>query len=297
MTDLSIIIVSYNTREFLKKCLDAIYASDMQTFLYEVIVVDNASSDNSLGMVREHFKDVIVIENKENVGFSTANNKGIQKSRGRYILFLNSDAIVEKNTLSAMVKFMEEIKDAGAATCKVELVSGGLDDAAHRGFPTPWNAFAHFTGLSKIFTKTKLFSGYNLTWMDLDKTHQIDALAGAFMMVRREAGEQVGWWDEDYFFYGEDIDFCYRLKAENWKIYYVPGVRVFHYKGVSGGIKKHSQHISTADKDTKRRVTIARFDAMRIFYRKHYENKYPRVITWLVLRAIDLRRWLTLKSL
>jgi GT2 family glycosyltransferase len=116
------------------------------------------------------------------------------------------------------------------------------------------------------------------------------------MMVRREAGEQVGWWDEDYFFYGEDLDFCYELKKSGWKIYFVPDVKTLHYKGVSGGIKKHSQNLTTADKSTKRRATHARFDAMKIFYKKHYMKKYPFFITRLVFWAIDIKYYFNLRT-
>jgi hypothetical protein len=168
--------------------------------------------------------------------------------------------------------------------------NGQIDDASHRGFPTPWNAFVHFSGLAKIFGKTKLFGGYNLGFKNFSETHEIDALAGAFMVVRREAGEKVSWWDEDYFFYGEDLDFCYMLQQKGWKIYYVPEFSVLHYKGVSGGLKKVSKDITTADSETKKRATKARFDAMRIFYKKHYEDKYPLFITRLVYTGISLKQ-------
>lgn len=289
MLDLSIIIVSYNTKDFLKKCLGSIYKTS-KGFSFEIIVSDNNSKDGSAEMVKKEFKDVILAENKENLGFSKGNNVGVKKSSGRYVLFLNSDTVVYPNTLKYMINFMDSQKHAGAATCKLEMPNGKIDDASHRGFPTPWNSFCHFSGLSKIFGKTKLFGGYNLGFMDFSKIHEIDALAGAFMMVRREAGSEVSWWDEDYFFYGEDIDFCYMLKQKSWRIYYVPQVSILHYKGVSGGIKKTSKGITTADKNTKKKVTYERFRAMRIFYKKHYEQKYPWFVTRLVYLGISLKQ-------
>lgn len=289
MIDLSIIIVSYNTSEFLKKCLRSIFESGFDHDRFEVIVVDNASSDNTGFVMKKDFPKVDFIQNKKNVGFSIANNIGLRNATGQYILFLNPDTEVRSQTLQRMVEFMDEYKDIGAATCKVQLSTGELDDAAHRGFPTPWNSFAHFSGLSKLFPRSKLFNGYHLGYVDLDKIHEIDACAGAFMMVRRSAGEQVGWWDEDFFFYGEDLDFCYRLKEKNWKVYYVPDVSILHHKGVSGGIKKHSQHLTTADTETKKRAQKARFEAMRIFYEKHYENKYPKLITWIIMKGINIK--------
>ena len=289
MLDLSIIIVSYNTKDFLEKCLESIYKTS-KGFSFEVIVSDNNSKDGSVDLVKKQFKDVILLENKENLGFSKANNLGIDKSSGRYVLFLNSDTVVYPDTLKQMIDFMDKEKSAGAATCRLEIPSGKIDDASHRGFPTPWNSFTHFSGISKFLGKTKLFGGYNLGYLDFSKVHEIDALAGAFMFVRREAGEEAGWWDEDYFFYGEDLDFCYMLKQKGWKIFYVPEVSILHYKGVTGGIKKHSQEFSTADKDTKKKATYERFRAMRIFYKKHYEKKYPRLITKLVYLGISFKQ-------
>ncbi|MBI4089355.1 MAG: glycosyltransferase family 2 protein [Candidatus Levybacteria bacterium] len=290
--DLSIIIVNYNTKDFLKKCIKSIVDNVSKKISYEIIVIDNASADriqNSEFSFILQNQNLQLIFNKKNLGFSKANNIGIRKAQGRYILFLNPDTVMQKNVIEKMVEFMDNHKDAGAATCKLIMPNGQIDDACHRGFPTPWNAFCHFSGISRLFTKSKLFSGYNLGFKDLNKIHEIDALAGAFMLVRRVAGENVGWWDEDYFFYGEDIDFCYMLKQNNWKVYFVPTVSILHYKGVSGGIKNISKKISTADKETKKRVTHARFNAMRIFYKKHYENKYPKLLTWLVYKAISLK--------
>lgn len=291
MKDLSIIIVSYNTKHVIGECLESIQANAGEIISYEIIVVDNNSSDDSVEYLKNNFKDITTIANKENTGFSRANNIGLRKATGRYLLFLNPDTVVQKDTLGIMVEFMDRHKDVGAATCRVELPNGEIDDASHRGFPTPLNALFHFSGIAKIFPSSTFFNGYHLGWKDLDKVHEIDALAGAFMIVRREAGDAVGWWDEDYFFYGEDIDFCYKLKQNGWNIYYVPTVSILHIKGVSGGLKKHSQKITSASKETRVRATNWRFEAMKIFYKKHYINKYPKIITSLVFLAIYMKRW------
>jgi len=288
--DVSIIIVSYNTRGVLLDCLKSIYQNAGEVS-FEVIVVDNASKDGTEDEITKlKYPNFTYIQNKQNLGFSKANNVGIKKSKGSYVLFLNPDTKLHKDTLSEMIKFMDQAKDCGAATCKVLLPNGKIDDASHRGFPTPWNSFTHFSGLSKIFPKSKILNGYNLGNLDLSKTHEIDVLAGAFMMVGRQVGEKVGWWDEDYFFYGEDIDFCYMLKQNGYKIYYMPTCSILHLKGVSGGLKKVSKHITTADKETKKRASKARFSAMRIFYKKHYEQKYPWVLTRLVYLGIFLKQ-------
>lgn len=294
MTDLSIVIISYNTKNILLDCISSIKGSIYGVKLNtEIIVVDNFSTDGSAEALIKDYPSVILIKNKENLGFSKANNIGIKKARGRYILFLNSDTIVYKKTLETMVEFMDKNKDAGAATCKVLMPNGKLDDASHRGFPSPLNSLYYFSGLSKFFPKSKRFAGYNLSYLNLDEVHKIDACAGAFMMVRKSAGEKVRWWDEDFFWYGDDLDFCYRLKRLGYKIYYVPNVSILHYKGASGGIKSISKHLTKADKETKRLATKARFDAMRIFYNKHYKNKYSWYINLLVSGGISLRQRLS----
>ncbi len=295
MITVSIIIVSYNTKDILLECIKSIIKTTTDID-YEIIIIDNNSSDGTVEAIqsaswRTKFK---IIMNKENLGFSRANNIGVKKAVGRYILFLNSDTVVHENTIKTMVEFMDERAGVGAATCKVQLPNGELDDAAHRGFPTPWNAFCHFSGLSQIFPASRIFAGYNLGWKDLSVMHEIDACAGAFMVIRREAGDEVGWWDEDFFWYGDDLDFCYRLKEKQWKIYFVPTVSILHYKGVSGGLKKGSEHLTKATTETKIRATKARFDAMELFYRKHYKHKYPQLLTWLVLHGIKLKRIIAL---
>ncbi|MBI4092082.1 MAG: glycosyltransferase family 2 protein [Candidatus Levybacteria bacterium] len=296
MVDVSIIIVSFNTKDLTIECIRSVIRT-IKRASFEIIIVDNNSEDDSVEEVQmlkvksQNFNSKVkIIENKENVGFSKANNIGVEEASGRFVLFLNSDTVVYENTIDGMVEFMDRNNDAGAATCFVRLPNGKLDDAAHRGFPTPFRALSHFSGASKIFKKSKLFGGYNLRYLDLDKTHEVDALAGAFMLVRREAGEQAGWWDEDFFWYGDDLDFCYRLREKSWKIYFVPKFEILHYKGASGGIKKHSKLISAANSETKKRAHEARFAAMGIFYDKHYKNKYPSIIRMLVLTGIALKK-------
>jgi len=290
--DLSIIIVSYNTKDLTVDAVKSI-KQNSDDISYEVIVVDNASKDGSVDALFELSKEkkynLTFIPNPTNDGFSKGNNIGIEKSKGEYILFLNSDTLLRKNTLKGMLTFMKKNLDVGASTCKLIMENGELDDATHRGFPTPWRSFCHFTALSKIFPHSRLFAGYQLGWMDLNKTHEIEALAGAFMIVPRAAGEQGGWWDEDYFFYGEDIQFCYDLKKKGWKIMFVADFSILHYKGASGGIKKNSNNITKATKETKKRVINSRFNAMKIFYKKNYEKSYPIILKYIIFSAVDLK--------
>lgn len=290
--DISIIIVSFNTCDLLIDCIKSIIKT-VKKVKYEIIVVDNASTDNTINKIQNDSSKFKMIRNSNNLGFSKANNIGIKKSSGKYLLFLNPDTLIYENTIDGMVEFMDKNKDAGASTCYVKLPDGKLDDAAHRGFPTPWNALTHFSYLFKLFPRSKLLNGYNLGHSDINMIHEIDSCAGAFMIVRRSAGEGVGWWDEDFFWYGEDLDFCFRLKEKGWKIFFVPGFEIYHYKGVSGGIKDISKYLTTADKQTRELATKSRFEAMKLFYEKHYENKYPRVLTLLIIFGIKSKYQIT----
>lgn len=293
---LSVIIVSYNTKDLILQCIDSLYKQKQMPGTLEIIVVDNASGDGSVQAIRDVYPKVKIVANKVNAGFSKANNQGVAKAKGPFVLFLNPDTVVYPYTISTMLTFMDQHPECGMATCRLEMPNGKIDDASHRGFPTPWNSFSHFSGLARLFPKTRLFGGYNMGYMDIHKTHEVDAIAGACMFVRRDAGDAVGWWDEDYFWYGEDLEFCYQIKKKGWKIYYVPDVSILHYKGVSGGLKSVSKDISTADKETKLRATRARFEAMRIFYRKHYLQTYPPLLTTLVFQGITLLEWAATKK-
>lgn len=296
MKKLSIIIVNFNTFDFLKECIRSIY-KHTEKLRFEVIVVDNASTDGSIEKLNKNGQELKItklIINKKNVGFAKANNQGIKKSSGDYILLLNPDTLIFDDVLEKLVLYMDQDQKTGVATCKVIMENGQLDDACHRGFPTPLNAFCQFSGLAKLFPSSTIFNGYHLGYRQMDMTHEIDACAGAFMIVRKTVGEKVKWLDEDYFWYGEDLDFCYRIKQAGWKIMYVPKVQITHFKGVSGGIKKHSQHLTTANKETKLLTTKARFEVMRIFYSKHYKDKYPGWLTVLILSAIKIKEYFTL---
>ena len=290
---LSIIIVSFNTEDLLVACLNSLfnhYRDEINHDDYEIIVVDNASSDGSVEYLRQHFPKVRVIENKTNLGFAKANNIGIKASVGKNKLLLNPDTVVPKGTLTTMVAFMGQYPDAGIATCKVQLINGELDDAWHRGFPTSLRALFYFTGLANLFPQSQLFNGYHLGYRQIDKIHEIDACVGAFLMIKRQVGEQVGWLDEDYFWYGDDLDLCFRVKAAGFKVMYVPSVSITHHKGVSSGLKKHSQYLSQATREIKLRATQARFEVMRIFYKKHYLKLYPWWLTQLVFLGISLKQ-------
>lgn len=295
--DISIIILNYNTKQITLEAIASVeknYAKDVESGNFEVIVTDNASPDDSLSAFKAYAKKTKikvfhVVDNGGNLGFGAGNNKGIPYAKGRYILFLNPDTISYPKTLSYMVDFMDQHPEAGTASCKLINKDGKIDFNCHRGFPTPWNAFCYFSGLQRRFPKSKLFAGYTQGWKDMNTTHEVDAVEGAFMIMPYEIGKKVGWWDEDYTFNGEDIQFCYNIKKLGYKIYYVGEVSIMHIGGVSGGYKKTAKTaITPANIETKKKVQNWRFNAMRIFYKKNYADKYPKWLMWLVFQGIEL---------
>lgn len=281
MKELSIVIINYNTSDYVSGLLNSLStSSDKLPDNWEVVIVDNASTEKVT--IPHDNRLVRLIHNPMNVGFARANNQAIKASTGKYVLLLNPDTIVSRDALSSMVSFLKHHEKAGVATCRIELPDGSLDDASHRGFPTPWRAFCYFSGLSKLFPQSMWFNGYHLGYQQMDRPHEIESCVGAFMMAKRDVGNEVGWLDEDFFWYGEDIDFCYRVKEKGWQVWYVPNVSIVHYKGISSGIKKHSVSISTASKETKRKSQKARFEAMELFYQKHYRRNYSWIVNQLV---------------
>lgn len=304
--NLSIIILNYNTKKITLEAVKSIeksYPKETQSGEYEVIVADNASSDGSLAFLTEYKKQTKiklfeVLDNKKNLGFSAGNNKAVPYTKGRYVLFLNPDTLMRPVTLPYMIKFLDSHPNIGAASCNITSPQGILDPNCLRGFPTPWNSFCHFSGLGKIFPKIPLFAGYmQAGWRDTNKLQEVDAIEGAFIMLPRIVGEKIGWWDEDYFFYGEDLQMCLDIHKAGYKIYYIPEVSIIHYSGASSGIKKESQEITTANRETKMKAQGWRFDAMRIFFEKNYFHKYPKLFNSLVYKGIEYLQKKNLRKL
>ncbi len=283
----SIIIVSFNTQELLIDCVLSIEKA-IKKIGSEVFVVDNNSSDNTVLSVKKKFPWVNLIINKKNIGFSKANNRAIKKARGEFLLILNPDTKIMPDTIEKMIGFMGSHRDAGIATCRVELPSGKLDPDCRRHFPTPWRAFTHFSSLSKIFSKSKIFDQYYMGYLSEEKEHEVDSCVGAFMFVRTSFISKVGLFDEDFFFYGEDLDWCWRFKEAGYKIMYTPITKITHYKGAASGIKPPSAHLSKATTESKKRTVHESTRAMELFYKKHYFNKYPKFLTWLVIFSVKV---------
>jgi len=301
MIDISIIILTYNAKDVTLKMLNSLKFAlddcDRNKIKTEVIVVDNGSTDGVGVEVQEHFKWLKFIQN-ENVGFSKGNNLGVKNSsESKYVLFLNPDITLDKDSISNVYKYMENDKkeEVGIATCNVNLWSGGIDWDAHRGFPTPWRAFCYFSNLEKIAKKSSnkkiksFFGGYHLLDKDFSKSHEIVVCLGAFLFVRRNVGEAIKWWPTDYFLNGEDVDFCYQVKElQHKKIMYLPKTSIVHYKGASKGTKKESKKITKASDGHKKVVINSGIDAMKIFYTKYYEQKYPWILNKIVYLGISL---------
>lgn len=273
--DLSILIVNYKTRDLTLACIQSVYASST-SYKYEIILVDNASNDGLIPAVTELYPQVLCIANADNVGFSRANNQGICIAKGRYVLLLNSDTIVQPDTLEVMLRYMDEHPTVGASGCKIVLPDGSLDKACKRGFPTPSASFYYAFGFSRLFPKVPRFNQYQLGYLDPNEEYPIDCLVGAFMLVRNLAIKQVGMLDEEFFMYGEDIDWCYRIKQAGWGIYYYPRTSIVHHKGASSRRKPL-------------KIIYEFHRAMYLFHRKNYKRKYPMIVNGLVYAGIMLK--------
>jgi GT2 family glycosyltransferase len=230
--ELSVIIVSFNVCDFLRQCLRSAMVESGKIG-YEIFVVDNNSEDGSVEMIENEFPDVKLIINKVNSGYSVANNQAIRKSAGRYILLLNPDTIVEKDTFSKCIDFMDNHPDAGAMGIRMINGEGRFLPESKRALPTPATAFFKSFGFSFLFPKSRFFSRYYLPQIDNRQTSLTEVISGAFMFIRREALNKSGLLDEDYFMYGEDIDLSYRLLRTGYKNYYFPEVQLVHFKGKS----------------------------------------------------------------
>lgn len=258
-TELTVIIVNYNTGDDLRKCLDSIYYS-RQNISFQVWVVDNGSQDGSLDRARLAHPHAIYIPVNENVGFAQANNLAIDRSESDFVLLLNPDTILSDNAFDSTINFLKKNPEAGMVSCKLVLQDGSLDLACRRSFPSLFDGFSRAVGLSKAFPRSRLFARYNVTYLDVDATAEVDAVNGAFMMTRREAIKQVGLLDPEYFMYMEDLDWCFRFRRQGWKIFYHPETTVIHLKGRSGN-------------ENSSRMISEFFYSMELFCRKNY---FPR---------------------
>jgi N-acetylglucosaminyl-diphospho-decaprenol L-rhamnosyltransferase len=290
MLDLAIVIVNYNTRDLLADCLRSVEANG-ELERRAVVVVDNASSDGSVEMVRSAYPWVQVIACTENGGYARANNIGLRavgfgqeqpqspsmEALPRYALLLNPDTVLPPDALSTLLTFMDAHPDVGIVGPKLVRLDGSLDKACRRGFPTPATSFYHLSGLAKLFPDSPRFGRYSMSFLDPDEQADVDSVVGAFMLMRAAALEQAGLLDEAFFMYGEDIDLAYRIKSHGWRVVYNPSVTVLHVKGA-------------ASRQTSRRAIVAFYDAMKIFHDKHYRSESFFVTNWAIDLGVSLLR-------
>lgn len=273
--DFSVIIVNYKVKHFLDQCLHTVLKASVECNA-EIIVVDNNSCDGSVQLVQEKFPSVQLIENTENVGFSRANNQALKCAKGKYILLLNPDTVVEEDTFTKVIAFMDKTPDAGALGVKMIDGKGNFLPESKRGLPTPWVAFYKIFGLSSLFPQSKKFGKYHLSYLNKNKIHEVDVLAGAFMLLRKSVLDEVGILDEAFFMYGEDIDLSYRIQKSGLKNYYYPETTIIHYKGES--TKKGSLNY----------VKLF-YKAMLIFAKKHFTADKAEMFTFCIHIAIFFR--------
>lgn len=276
--DLSIIIVNYNTSLITQNAIRSIIDT-IEELDYEIVVIDNSTEGNSLCCE----DDRVRIFNIENKGFGNACNIGVNNALGKYILFLNSDTILNKGTVDEAFSYISKDDSIGAIGVRQLLPDGRLDDGCKRGFPTPLNALYYFLGLSKKYPNSKKYAAYKQTFIDERSVADVDCISGAFMLMRREVFNFVLGFDEDYFMYGEDVDLCYRLRQKGFRVVYYGKVWFTHLKGESGAnsllVLKHF------------------YKSMQIFYNKHYKKKYCLVVGLLVKLGIKVKYFLARRAL
>jgi GT2 family glycosyltransferase len=270
----SAIVVNWNTRDQLLDCLRAYYAcSDVPA---EAVVVDNASMDGSVEAVAREFPEAKVIRQRSNVGFGRANNAGLQVAEGRFILLMSPDVTVMPGSVGRLADFLLVRPDAGAVGPRLQRPDGLLDETARRGFPSPGATLFHYTGLGKVFPHNERLNRFSMGHLPATETHEIDAGTAACMMVRRAAIDRVGFFDPDYFMFGEDLDLCYRLKSSGWKVFYLPTARAVHAR-------------AAASKQESSRMLLELHRSMWTFHHKHYAADLPAFANGLVWAGIWAR--------
>lgn len=272
---LSIIIVTCKVRELLWHCLKSLKIAT-KNIDYELWVIDNASLDGTAQMVKEKFPYINFMELENNIGYAKANNLAINKCLGEYILFLNPDTIIFPDTLHTMLELMDKNKDIGVSSCKVSLIDGKLDLACRRNFPTPLDLLYKRFGLSNLFSSSKIFAHYNLLYMPQDQAYDVQSVAGVFMLTRKEIIKQVGGLDENFFMYGEDLDWCFRVYQAGFRIYYYPKTRIIHHKGASS-------------KKLKKESLIQFYKSLKILYDKYYASQNNKFYNFIVYSFLNFR--------
>lgn len=272
--DCSVIIVSFNSAADLPACLDAVRRATHAS--HEVLVVDNASTDGTPDVVARSYPDVRLIRNQLNVGFARAANQGFHEGQGRYLLLLNPDAMAHEGAIDRCVHFLDANRDVGVVGARVNNPDGTLQRACRRSVPTPMVSLFRLGGLKRLFPGHPAARAYNLEDADPAMTTDVDAVSGAFLMVRREAVRAAGGMDERYFLYAEDIDFCMSVARAGWRVVYYPEAVVTHKKGASS-----RQARLAANREFHR--------SMALFHQKHFASGMPGWANAAIRTAIAAR--------
>ena len=272
MPAVSVIIVSYKVRYYIEQCLNSVLRSVPDA---EIFVVDNDSADGSVEFLRKRFPQVEVIDNGCNAGFGKANNIALAKATGRYVLFLNPDTVVAERTIPGCIEYMDAHPDTGAVGVRMQYGDGHFALESRRSLPTPSVAFWHMTGIGRLFSHSRVFAKYHLSYLDRDRECGIDVVSGAYMFIRKEALDKTGGFDEAFFMYGEDIDLSYRILQQGYKNCYLP-LPIVHYKGESTN-------------KTSYRYAKVFYDAMNIFFDKHFK-RYSRLFAVLVKMVVGVKK-------
>lgn len=268
--ELSVIIVNYNVRFYLEQCLHSVQKA-CYNLKAEVIVVDNQSNDGSRNYLQNKFTGINFIWLDQNLGFAVANNKALQVANGKYILFLNPDTLIPEDCFEKCLNFFRTNDTVGALGVRMIDGAGNFLPESKRGFPTPYASFFKMSGLTYLFPKSKKISSYYLGHLSEKENHEVDVIAGAFMMIPKKVLEEVGSFDEQFFMYGEDVDLSYRIKKAGYKNYYLANATILHFKGES---------------TIKSKQYIRRFyNAMMIYVRKHHNNFWTRNAMTLAIRS------------
>lgn len=272
-----VVVVNYNGGSLLSACIASILPQDVQN----IIVVDNASSDDSLSLLERKYRDesrLQIIRNRSNLGFASACNVGLRASSQPFVLFLNPDCVLEPGALRRMVEVLEANPAAGMVGGLLIDPDGAEQGGGRRAVPTPWRSFVRATGLYRFSDRwPSLFFDFHLHKQPLpDAPVEVEAISGALMLVRREAMEEVGPWDEGYFLHCEDLDWCMRFREKGWKILFVPDAPVVHQKG-------------SCSQSRPVFVEWHKHRGMMRFYRKFFRDRYPGALMWLVALGVWLR--------
>lgn len=278
--DISFVIVSLNTRDYLFGCLKSLIDSIKDSLEYEIIVVDNGSSDSTQELLLKDFPQVNMIQNNSNLGYTKAMNMGLTLSQGDFLVQLNPDVLIYPETFQKIVTFLIQNTNVGICTPKVVNSDDSLQKQCHRSFARPWDVITYFLGLDRLFPRSKLFGRYLLTYLPEDAISDVDAVSGSCMVIRKEVIRDIGILDERFFAYQEDTDFCYRANKAQWRVVYFPNAMVKHFGGKGGSL------------DQPFKAIFAWHKSYYLYYKKHLAGEYFFLINWFMYFAMGIKLFL-----